>query len=76
MTITYSRHKARKRHRCTPYESKTCFGTGYIEKNQIYYSPIEDSIDPFHPYRICQACKDANPGMLILAFSQDDVRKT
>lgn len=49
-------HKATKTHRCTPYFTHHCIGTGIILKGEIYYSPSDDCIDPFHPYRICASC--------------------
>jgi hypothetical protein len=54
--MCYDSHKARKRHRCNPYFGKQCQGTGWIAAGETYYSPDDDCIDPFHPYRICVAC--------------------
>ncbi len=53
-----STHNARKTHKCTPYFLRKCKGNGYINKGETYFSPTQDCIDPFHPYRICQTCRE------------------
>lgn len=47
---------ARKDHRCTPFFSKQCVGTGTIKAGEYYFETYDQCLDAFHPSRVCTEC--------------------